>query len=276
MTDQYAVIGNPIAHSKSPLIHAAFATQTGQNLEYQRILGSTENFTTQVQEFFARGGLGLNITLPFKHLAWNIATQSSANANAATAANTLTPCPDGGLIAHNTDGPGLIRDIVHNNHIEIAQRKILLLGAGGAASGILLSLIQQNPKQLIIANRTQAKANALAQRTLTNHPELVNMVSGIGLDQLHDLSFDIIINATSAGINDTIPVIPEHCLKPHGVVYDLLYADQPTQFVKWGQTHGARIALDGLGMLVEQAAEAFYIWRGVRPNTQVVLRSLRG
>lgn len=270
----YAVIGNPIAHSKSPAIHAAFARQTGQEIAYERILGEADSFVTQVQAFFATGGRGLNITLPFKEAAWCMATQGSQAAQLAGAANTLMRLLDGGLYADNTDGPGLIRDLTINHQVPLTAQNILLLGAGGAARGVVRALLEQTPTKLVIANRTASKALALAER-LVPGAAIPTLVQAGGLDMLVKQRFDIIINATSAGIEGQVPPIPKDCLIPGGVAYDMLYADKPTPFVRWGRNHGARLATDGLGMLVEQAAESFYLWRGIRPNTVAVLQAMR-
>lgn len=271
--DHYAVIGNPIQHSKSPDIHRAFAAQTCQNLEYGRILGSAEHFISQVREFFANGGKGLNVTLPFKQQAWLMADQHSPRVKLAEAANTLLQLSNGAIFADNTDGTGLMRDLVFNNGVIIEDRSVLLLGAGGAARGVLEALLKQQPKRLWIANRTGAKAEALAARLTVSG--FTGNIGGGGLDSLNSKVFDCIINATAAGVSGQIPVIPDGCLRSEGIVYDMFYADTPTTFVRWGQEHGASLVLDGLGMLVEQAAEAFLLWRGVRPDTKAVLRMLR-
>ncbi|MEO5343279.1 MAG: shikimate dehydrogenase [Gammaproteobacteria bacterium SHHR-1] len=266
MTDRYAVIGNPIAHSKSPLIHAAFAVQTGADIDYGTIL--SEDFEQDVRAFFAAGGKGLNVTLPFKEQAWALADERSAAAQLAGAVNTLMPQAGGRLRGENTDGTGLVRDLTQNHGVEIKAKQLLLLGAGGASRGVLRPLLEQGPAQLLIANRTAAKARDLA--TLLADPR----VQGCGLDELAGQGFDLIINGTAAGLGGQVPDIPQDCLQPGGVTYDMMYATEPTAFVRWGQTHGASKALDGLGMLVEQAAESFYLWRGVRPHTAPVIQQL--
>lgn len=269
MTDRYAVIGNPIAHSRSPEIHAAFARQTGQDLVYDRILGT--DFESDALAFFTAGGKGLNITVPFKEQAWALADARSPEADAAGAVNTLTRLPDGRLRGDNTDGPGLIRDLTVNHGCRLAGSEILLLGAGGAVRGVLRPLLEQRPARLLIANRTAAKAIALAEKASTFGP-----VEGCGLDALEGRQFDYIINGTAAGLTGSIPELPDGVLKPAGWTYDMLYGMEPTPFVLWGREQGAAEALDGLGMLVEQAAEAFLLWRGVRPETEPVIRMLRG
>ena len=275
MTDRYAVIGNPIEHSKSPQIHAAFAAQTGQELEYGRILGESERFDEQVREFLAGDGRGLNVTVPFKEPAWRLADERSPRAESAGAANTLILLPDGRIRADNTDGVGLVRDLRENHGVTLEGRSLLLLGAGGASRGVVRPLLEERPARLLIANRTASKAIELA-RDLSG----LGPVEGCGLDALAGRRFDLIINGTAAGLQDRVPDIPDNCLNLHahggGVTYDMMYADRPTAFVRWGREHGADLALDGLGMLVEQAAESFYLWRGVRPQTGPVIRLLRG
>lgn len=271
MTDQYAVIGNPIAHSKSPVIHAAFAAQTGQDMRYDRILGDLEDFAGDVRKFFAAGGKGLNVTVPFKEQAWELADQLSPRADAAAAVNTLTLMPDGAIRGDNTDGAGLVTDLGCNHKFNFRGAKVLLLGAGGASRGVLRPLLEQGLGQLVIANRTAGKALELAEAVVDLGP-----VSGCGLDELAGTAYDLIINGTAAGLSGQLPDIPADCLLPGGWVYDMMYdASKPTAFVRWGQQHGAARALDGLGMLVEQAAESFYLWRGVRPDTESVIQQLR-
>jgi shikimate dehydrogenase len=268
--DQYAVIGNPIDHSKSPQIHAAFAAQTGQAVEYGRILGEPGRFAAQVRGFFATGGRGLNVTVPFKEEARRLADQCSLRAESAGAANILIRLADGRLAGDNTDGVGLVRDLVDNQGVTLIGRSLLLLGAGGAARGVLRPLLEAQPARLVIANRTAAKALALAA-TLGK----LSAVRGCGLDALAGECFEIIINGTAAGLGGQTPEIPDDCLVPGGVTYDMMYADRPTAFVRWGRAHRAALALDGLGMLVEQAAESFFLWRGVRPETEAVIQMLR-
>ncbi len=268
--DRYAVIGNPIAHSKSPRIHAEFARQTGQDLDYGRILCEPESFTETVRAFFAEGGRGLNVTVPFKEAASRLADERSPRAEVAGAVNTLIALPDGRLRGDNTDGAGLVRDLVDNHGFAFAGRRVLLLGAGGAARGVLRPLLETGLGGLIIANRTADKAGELAALVAALGP-----VTGCGLDGLAGARFDLIINATSAGLGGEVPPIPDDCLAPGGWAYDMVYGDVPTAFCRWGQGHGAAKALDGLGMLVEQAAESFRLWRGVGPQTAPVIELLR-
>ncbi len=270
MTSRYAVIGNPIAHSKSPLIHAAFACQTGQDLAYGRVLGDPADFAGEVHRFFADGGLGLNVTVPFKEAAWTLANERSARAETAGAVNTLIRLTDGRLRGDNTDGVGLVRDLAVNQGFRFAGTRVLLLGAGGAARGVLQPLLESGPDRLLIANRTAAKASALAALGAPLGP-----VQGCGLDELAGERFELIVNATSAGLAGGVPAIPEGCLAPGGWTYDMLYGDVETPFSRWGRTCGAERTLDGLGMLVEQAAESFRLWRGVRPETAPVMEMLR-
>lgn len=270
MHDRYAVIGNPIAHSKSPLIHAAFARQTGQELVYDRILGDRADFAGDLRRFFAAGGRGLSVTVPFKEQAWRLADERSPGAELAGAVNTLIRLDDGRLRGDNTDGVGLVRDLTDNHGFHFVGSRVLMLGAGGAARGVLRPLLETGLGRLVIANRTASKAHELAALAADIGP-----VSGCGLDELADERFDLIVNATSAGLSDTVPSIPDNCLAAGGWTYDMLYGDAPTAFQRWGQQHGAAQTLDGLGMLVEQAAVAFWLWRGVQPDTTPVINSLR-
>jgi shikimate dehydrogenase len=272
MPDHYAVIGNPIAHSQSPLIHAAFARQTGQSLDYDRILGDPSHFAADARRFFAAGGLGLNITVPFKEQAWALADERSRRAELAGAVNTLIRLPDGRLRGENTDGIGLVRDLGDNHGFQFQGARVLLLGAGGAARGVLLPLLETGLARLLIANRTAAKAVEL--EALATSLSAVSAVEGCGLEALAGKTFDLIINATSAGLTAAVPTLPDDCLADGGWTYDMLYGDAPTAFQRWSLTHGAARALAGLGMLVEQAAESFWLWRGVRPATVPVIAQL--
>jgi shikimate dehydrogenase len=271
MTDRYAVIGNPIGHSKSPLIHSEFARQAGQDMEYGRLLGNLEDFAVEVRRFFGSGGCGMNVTVPFKEEAWRISSERSAEAQSAGAVNTLSLGRGGQLRGDNTDGVGLLLDLTENNGFELAGKRVLLLGAGGAARGVLRTLLEGGPAELVVANRTAAKAEALAASSKGYGP-----LRGSGLDALAGGRFDLIINATSAGLAGKVPSLPDDCLARHGWAYDMLYGEGTTPFCRWGAAHGADRTLDGLGMLVEQAAEAFFLWRGVRPETGPVIALLRG
>ncbi|MBK1701065.1 shikimate dehydrogenase [Thiococcus pfennigii] len=270
MPSRYAVIGHPIEHSRSPVIHAAFARQTGQDLVYDRILGRLDDFAGDVQRFFAAGGAGLNVTVPFKEQAWALADERSPYAETAGAVNTLSRLPDGRLRGDNTDGAGLVRDLAGNHGFAFAGRRVLLLGAGGAARGVLRPLLDAGVTELAIANRTAAKAEALAAAAAAFGP-----VRGGGFDGFAGAGFDLILNATSAGLGGALPALPAGCLSAGGWVYDLVYGPASVPFLDWGRSQGAAVVLDGLGMLVEQAAESFLLWRGVRPETAEVIAELR-
>jgi len=270
MADKYAVIGNPIAHSKSPFIHAGFARRLRHDMVYGRILGNPRDFAGDVRHFFAAGGQGMNVTLPFKEQAWELVDARSPGAERAGAVNTLFLLPNGHLSGDNTDGIGLVLDLSQNHGFDFDGKRILLLGAGGASRGVLPSLLETGLDTLVIANRTAAKALDLAAATAAEQ------VSGCGLEGLDGRSFDLIINATSAGLDGGMPALPRDCLAVGGWTYDMFYGDTPTPFLRWGRERGAACALDGLGMLVEQAAESFFLWRGVRPSTSPVIARLRG
>lgn len=270
MTDTYAVMGHPISHSKSPIIHAAFARQTGQDMVYRAIHVLPGDFERAVTEFREAGGLGLNITLPFKEEAWVLSTALTGRAETAGAVNTLWFDQAGRVHGDNTDGVGLVRDLMTNHGVLLRDRRVLLLGAGGAARGVVGPLLEEGPQRLVIANRTASRAEDLVG-AFAGKGALI----GCGLDVLAGQSFDVILNATAASLKGQVPAIPTDVLAPGGWCYDMMYADQPTAFVRWGQEHGAAGVVDGLGMLVEQAAEAFLRWRGVRPDTAPVIAGLR-
>lgn len=266
--DQYAVFGDPISHSKSPRIHQLFAKQTGQALEYNAKQVPAINFEQAVQSFFAQNGKGINCTVPLKELAWQLADELTPRAQSAKAVNTLKLTEDGRLLGDNTDGVGLIQDLTVNHTITLRDKSILILGAGGATRGIIAPLLAEHPSQLVIANRTIEKAvNLVAE---FNQPFL----STSRLADLNQHTFDLIINATSASLTGELPNLPTGLLAASGVCYDLAYANTPTPFVRWGNLHNAIQSLDGLGMLVEQAAAAFLLWRGVYPDTATVITLL--
>ncbi|MCG8056463.1 MAG: shikimate dehydrogenase [Candidatus Thiodiazotropha endolucinida] len=269
--DKYAVIGNPIAHSKSPEIHTAFASQTGEALTYERILGDKQNFAADVRRFMAEGGQGLNVTVPFKEEAWRLADELSDRAHTAGAVNTLIRLDNNLLRGDNTDGVGLVRDLTVNQGFRMADKRILMLGAGGAVRGVMRPLLEQKPKRIIIANRTASKAYALAS-VLTSYGQ----VAGCGLEELQGMQFDLIINGTAAGLDGEVPNIPDDVLSKGGWCYDMLYSNQATPFQIWARAHHAARSLDGLGMLVEQAAESFRLWRSILPETPPVIAQLRG
>ncbi len=271
--DQYRVIGNPVAHSKSPLIHARFAEQTAQQMEYQTLLAPLDGFAACVQAFIQAGGKGANVTVPFKTEAYALATQLTQRAEMAGAVNTLKF--DGGhIFGDNTDGLGLVSDIVRNAGISLKDKRILMLGAGGAARGVLLPILSAHPRELVIANRTAGKAQqlvTLAQAQADQGDKA--RVKASDWAQL-DGKFDIIINATSASLQGEVPPISADLFNHTTLAYDMMYGAQLTPFLRFAQTRGALLR-DGLGMLVEQAAGAFEVWRGVRPETAPVLAKLR-
>ncbi|MDH4559603.1 shikimate dehydrogenase [Pseudomonas sp. BN411] len=269
MTDRYCVFGNPIGHSKSPLIHGLFAEQTGQQLTYEAVLAPLDDFTGCARQFFATGKGG-NVTVPFKEQAYQLAGSLSARAQRAGAVNTLKKLDDGSLLGDNTDGAGLVRDLTRNAGLDLAGKRILLLGAGGAARGVIEPLLAEKPAALVVANRTVGKAEALAQLFADLGP-----VSASGFDWLEE-PVDLIINGTSASLAGDLPPISPSLIKPgHTVCYDMMYGKEMTAFNRWAAEHGAARTLDGLGMLVEQAAEAFLLWRGVLPDSAPVLAELR-
>ena len=271
MTDRYAVFGNPVAHSRSPAIHAAFAAQTGQDLRYERQLVAPGGLAEAAAEFFAAGGNGLNVTVPFKEDAFRFADRRTARAERARAVNTLAREHDGGVLGDNTDGVGLVRDLTANLGWVIAGRRVLVLGAGGAARGALGPLLEQRPVLLYIANRTAEKAVRLAREFADLGP-----TAGGGFAELASAPpFDLVINATSASLAGELPPLPDSLLAPGANAYDMMYGAEPTPFLAWAQRHGAGAVADGLGMLVEQAAEAFLLWRGVRPDTAPVIAAVR-
>lgn len=269
MTDLYAVFGNPINHSKSPSIHRMFAEQTGQDLHYTKQLVEVDKFAQSADEFFAQGGRGLNITVPFKQEAYGYAHKLTPRAERAGAVNFLAKLGDGSILGDNTDGIGMIHDM-HNLDWDIAGKRVLVLGAGGAVRGILQPLLEEQPAQVVIANRTLAKAEALAQHFL----DLGDMQAK-SYEQLAGEQFDIVINGTSASLNGELPPLPNNLLKPGACCYDMMYGAEPTVFLQWAQQQGAAHLADGLGMLVGQAAEAFYLWRQIRPEVVPVLTALR-
>lgn len=268
--DRYAVFGNPIKHSKSPQIHALFAEQTRQSLNYTAELAEPGQFDIAVKNFIADNGKGLNITVPFKEDAWRLASQHSERARRAGAVNTLKLEPDGNLYGDTTDGVGLVHDLMQNHHVQLKDKTILIIGAGGAVRGVLEAILQQHPVSLLIANRTREKAVRLAD----DFSDLGN-ISGCGLDEIKDRSFDIVINGTSASLQGDLPAIPGTVFSSQACSYDMMYAAQATVFMQWSKDNGAARVFDGLGMLVEQAAEAFYIWRGVKPETTSVIKQIR-
>jgi shikimate dehydrogenase len=270
MTDKYAVIGNPIHHSKSPLIHTEFARQTGENIEYTAIevpLDELQSSLCQLRDVLKLKGV--NVTVPFKEQVWAITNQKSARAQLAGAVNTVVFNSDGSLFGDNTDGVGLCRDLTVNHQVELAGKRILLLGAGGASRGVIAPLLENQPASLFIANRTAEKASHLAE-LFAEHGN----VYGGGFDHI-DGEFDVVINATAASLQGEVPPLPDSVLASGACCYDMMYSDTDTAFIQWAKAHNAAKTIDGLGMLVEQAAEAFFIWRDVRPQTTPVISMLR-
>ncbi len=268
--NNYAVFGNPIKHSRSPVIHAAFAEQTGQKMCYRAVRVELDDFERAAGNFFAAGGAGLNVTVPFKERAYTFADRLSDRARRARAVNTLTRAQDGAICGDNTDGIGLLRDIVTNLAWPVVGLRVLVLGAGGAARGILEPLLRENPRELLLVNRTAGRATQLANEFVD-----LGSVSGGGYELLAGRRFDLVINATSAGLSGEMPALPDSLLNERSCCYDLVYGSEPTPFMRWAAHHAAWAVSDGLGMLVEQAAQSFYMWRNVRPDTRPVVSQLR-
>ncbi|MDB6061920.1 MAG: shikimate dehydrogenase [Verrucomicrobiaceae bacterium] len=267
---RYAVFGNPIKHSRSPQIHTAFAEQTGQQLSYRTQLVELGGFVAAAQAFFAGGGNGLNITVPFKLDACAFAHELSGRARRAGAANTLAAQGDGSIYGDNTDGVGLVRDIEQNLAWEITGKRVLLLGAGGAVRGILEPLLKRHPALVVIVNRSVDKAQQLAREFAD-----LGEVRACSYDALVGNRYDLLINGTSAGLQGELPPLPGDILSDGCSCYDMTYGSAPTPFMRWAASEAAWAVADGLGMLVEQAAESFCIWRGVRPATRPVIDMLR-
>lgn len=264
--DRYTVIGNPVEHSKSPLIHAEFARQTGQDIEYGRILAPIGGFADSIEQFRAAGGQGVNVTVPFKEDAYLYATERTSRAELAHAVNTLHFLPDGTVLGDTTDGVGLVRDIVANLGVTLKGKRVLLMGAGGAARGVIQPLLDERPASLFLVNRTADKALALRD-------VFVGIEAG-GYEDLQGQSFDVVINATASSLNNDLPPLPDMVFASGALAYDMMYG-RDTPFMQFARNNNAAIVADGLGMLVEQAAESFLIWRGVRPDTAPVLARFR-
>jgi len=268
--DRYAVMGNPVAHSKSPRIHALFAHQFGHKIDYTAIQVDTGGFAQAVDQFRASGGKGLNVTVPFKQEAFRLADHLSERATIAQAVNTLKFEDDGRLFGDNTDGAGLAHDLEKNLHVAIKDKRILVLGAGGAVRGVLQPLLHRHPALLVIANRTVATARELAEEFAS-----YGKVEACGFDALKGKHFDLVINGTAASLKGEIPPLPDNLFTTRALAYDMMYGDKARPFLDWAAVHGAETVTDGLGMLVEQAAESYLIWRGVRPETRSVIEKLR-
>jgi len=268
--DRYAVVGNPVAHSLSPRIHASFAAQTAQKISYEAIEIPPDSFTNGIRDLQQKGFSGVNVTVPFKREAWELCDHLSTRARDAGAVNTLSFLADGSVAGDNTDGVGLTRDLVDNLGVAIEGKKILLLGAGGAVRGVLGPILALSPDRLTIANRTPLKAVALAQDF-----EQFGQIHAIAYESLGSASYDLIINGTAAGLSNQIPPITDSVLGENSVCYDMMYnISQATAFVDWAQFRAVKQVFDGRGMLVEQAAAAFHAWRGIYPRTAEVIKSL--
>ena len=269
MSDLYAVVGNPVAHSKSPLIHAEFARQTGEMVEYGRLLAPLDGFAATLRVFRDEGGHGANITLPFKEEAFALATRTSPRALLAGAVNTVR-FDDGEIFGDNTDGVGLVCDIEQNLGFQLAAKRVLVLGAGGAARGILGAIAERRPATITLANRDLAKAARVATALAAAGAIHVSSYA-----ELRNSPQDIIINATASSIRNECPPLPHGAFAERALAYDLMYAAEPTPFMLFAKTEQAATVTDGIGMLVEQAAESFFVWRGVRPLTAPVIAMLR-
>jgi len=268
--DQYGVFGHPVHHSLSPFIHGVFARDTAQQMSYRAYDVAPEEFNERVREFFTGGGRGLNVTLPHKVAAVEVAQELTGRAAHAAALNTLALQEDNSILGDNTDGAGLVRDLCDNLGLIVTLRRILILGAGGATRGVLAPLLGLEPAIVVIANRTPERAEALAAAFAD-----LGVTQGVGFAYVGDTPFDLVINATSASLSGDIPPIPPSAIGPQTVCYDLAYGRSAMAFVRWAQQSGCARAVQGLGMLVEQAAESFRLWRGVRPQTAQVLAALK-
>lgn len=271
MTDRYGVIGHPIAHSKSPVIHRLFAEATGQDLTYDAIDIPPEQLATRVRQLFAEGYRGLNVTVPHKTEVLRLTSRLTSRAELAGAVNTLIVQTDGAVEGDNTDGTGLVNDLRQNLRTRLAGTRVLILGAGGATRGIVPALFDTNPRDIMIANRTLDRAQALARDF-----RMLGKILACQFQELGGQRFDLVINATSAGLKGEVPPFPGSILGPGTLCYDLSYSMQDTPFVIWAKENGAGRVAQGWGMLVEQAAESFYAWRGVRPDTRPVIAKLPG
>ena len=266
----FAVLGNPVAHSKSPQIHEAFARQCGISLSYEAIALDPGIFEQGVRNLRAGGIVGANVTVPFKQAAWHLADELTDRAQVAQAVNTLSFVADDIIRGDNTDGVGLMRDLQRNLGFSCAQTRVLVIGAGGATRGIFQPLIDSDPDEIVIANRTPSKAHELLAAF-----DSPRRAAACHLEDLSVSTFDLVINVTAASLTGEVPKLPDGIFAPDALAYDLAYADQPTIFLRWALDAGAARAVDGLGMLVEQAAESFWVWHQHRPQTAPVISTLR-
>ena len=273
--DQYAVMGNPINHSKSPQIHTAFAQETGQFIKYTAIHVDVGGFAQAVSHFQGHGGRGLNVTVPFKLDAWKMSDTLSERAKRAGAVNTLILQEDGNIHGDNTDGMGLVNDIVEHLGWAIEQQRILILGAGGASRGVIGPILEKKPASLYIVNRTASRATELVSLFSDMKSTETETLAAGGYDSLIGQQFDLVINATAASLQGEVPPLPDDLLSESGCCYDMMYAAQPTAFMAWASQHGVSKISDGLGMLVGQAAESFTLWRKVRPSVAPVIQAIR-
>jgi shikimate dehydrogenase len=272
MSDLYAIIGNPIAQAKSPALQMAFAQQCGQDMQYGAILGTAEGFVEQIRQFQREGGKGMNITMPFKLQAFELADELTPRGRAAGALNMFTLRADGTILGDNTDGFGIVRDITHNLKSSFAGKRVLLLGAGGAVRGALLPMLAEKPAEIFIANRTASKALELAEQFGADADGIT--LSGGGFADIAG-RFDIVINGSASSMTDDVPPLPAGVWDANSLAYDMAYKKEPTAFVRAARAGGVGLAADGLGMVVEQGAESFFLWRGMRPDTAPVIAALR-
>jgi shikimate dehydrogenase len=270
MSDRYGVVGHPVGHSWSPFIHGLFARDSGQDMSYRLYDFIPEEFEPRVRDFFTLGGRGLNVTVPHKIAAIEIATELTTRAAHAGAVNTLAAQGNGTILGDNTDGAGLVRDLCDNLGLVIIRRRILIIGAGGATRGVIAPLLALEPAEVVIANRTPHRAIDLA-----NAFAKLGSVQGVGIRDISGGAFDLVINATSASLSGELPVIPDSVVGPTTVCYDMAYGKTDTPFLQWSLRSGCERAIQGWGMLVEQAAESFRVWRGARPSTGSVLAALK-
>jgi len=269
MLKKFVVIGNPIVHSRSPQIHQSFAEQFNLKIQYERLLVEEDELVQALADFFAQGGVGANITLPHKEDAFRLCSEIAERGQAAKAVNTIRFLADGKIHGDNTDGVGFVNDLLKNYGIGISNKNILIIGAGGGVRGILPAILREKPRSIVIANRTLARAEKLAEEFASLAP-----IKAVSTDQIEG-KFDLVINGTAAGMLKQELHLPKNILDQNAICYDLAYGPAAEGFLTWAKNNGAALSMDGLGMLVEQAAEAFYSWHHLRPDTKIVLNELR-